>query len=534
MATTLTFKDLIDLPEWRPLFRKRTPTGSGQSLCCDLRNNAEADPYIYNLADTNTIERYHKLNDAWSSISIGGTLGGTLGPGSGMVHVPSKGPSGSVSGTRTTTSFQLSALPNSASVSINQLANKGDGLGYKIRIYGKTIGRTEEKYIIANSAGTNPVIVLDSVLTFTPSVGDIYEILSGSLLLFGAGITADGFIKCFDIATMTSSDISITNFSPTISTDFSYVMLDERLISSSSTPGESLVRGGQTYNNSTLNCIRANSSTATTMTSSGLTSAVLANEYANFNIQVVEATANQACVGQRRKIVSHTAGTAPVFTITPAFTTIPGGNSEFIITNNNDLVVWTNGSTTTYSKAVGGFSADTSWSNSSVAGGAACQYPVTLATPGPGCCVAASYPIILDTAKNARHSHILWFRGSNTNDLYQLDIATLSWSSVPSYGGKSTVLFGEGTVCIQDPSSNITLNQGRYLYIQANGTEEFFRFDLLTRTLEPFCNLMWGSGPNHVGNRLAIGTFIDGTTKLSFLYCLRTGSEEFFNVAIQR
>lgn len=64
-------------------------------------------------------------------------------------------------------------------VALNQLANRGGtgDYGFKIRIIGKSAGKVEERFIVANTAGTTPTLWLNNPLTFTPTTADTYEIL---------------------------------------------------------------------------------------------------------------------------------------------------------------------------------------------------------------------------------------------------------------------------------------------------------------------------------------------------------------------
>ena len=135
---------------------------------------------------------------------------GTFGAGAGAVMMPAQGPRGVLAAGATTTSVVLStALP--AAVAPNQLANKGNSNGFKIRIIGNSAGgsgKIEERYIIGNTGGTTPTLYLDSPLSFTPAAGDAYEIRSGRLYMLSAGTLAAGCWKYYDIATNSFSATS--------------------------------------------------------------------------------------------------------------------------------------------------------------------------------------------------------------------------------------------------------------------------------------------------------------------------------------
>jgi hypothetical protein len=530
MATTLNFKDIIDLPEWRPLAVKPTAAAAAQGLCHDLRNTGFKDPFIWNLASTTTLEKYSKVNDEWITTAAFTALGGTTAAGAGIIFTPSHGPTGTVAGSPTPTSFTLAALPNSGTVGLNQLANAGDGTGYRIRVHGKTAGKTEERTIIANTASATPVITVDVAFSFTPTTSDTYEILSGRIYMFSAGTTASGFVKAYDVATGTVANISVTTLAATIGTDFCAVMLDERYVPSTANPGEGLITGGATYNAaSPLACIQGTAADGTHITGSGMPSGLLSDEYKNFQIRIVEDTVNTTAVGQRRYISTHASGASAQFTISSAWSVTPSSSAKFVVENNNDLLVWTNAATVTYSYKAGGFNADAAWSTAASAGGAF-QYANPPAASGAGTCAASCFAITPDSAKNVRHSHIIWFRGAGTAAVYYLDVATLTWSASLTIGGATNTTFTTGTCFAHDAATN----GGKYLYINPNGGQRFMRFDLLNRYLEPFCYMRYAQGTAHVGGRLATATFIDGSTKLGFLYAMRTAGAEFFNVALQR
>ena len=109
-------------------------------------------------------------------------------------------------------------------------ANRGGSgeLGFKIRIIGKTAGKVEERWIVGNTAGTTPTVWLDVPLTFTPTTGDTYEILAGSVVMLGAGTTAATSFRSFETAANTLTSLSITNLPTTVSTDSAITVLDEQ------------------------------------------------------------------------------------------------------------------------------------------------------------------------------------------------------------------------------------------------------------------------------------------------------------------
>ncbi len=159
MPTTLAFKPLIDLPEWRPIANAPAVSAAGTALIAGLRNNSDRGAYVYMLANATTLWQYDVEDDDWMQLASPG-LTGTFGAGAGAVMMPTQGPRGVLGAGNTTTSVVLStALP--AAVAPNQLANKGNSNGFKIRIVGNSAGgsgKKEHAYIIGNTGGTTPTL----------------------------------------------------------------------------------------------------------------------------------------------------------------------------------------------------------------------------------------------------------------------------------------------------------------------------------------------------------------------------------------
>jgi hypothetical protein len=546
MATITNFKDIIDLPEWRPLAVANTANiaAAPMTLCSDLRNDWTQDPYIYKINSTSQLEKYHTSNDEWILPTTTGLLtAGAAGVGAALIFAPSQGPMGGVDGTPTTTSFTLSALPNGGYVGINQLANMGDGVGYKIRVIANGAGhsgKTEVRTIVANTEGTTPVVTLDSALSFTPDAGDHYEIISGTIYILGSGTTAAGFWRGLDIATFTTSstNLSIGSLTSAIGTETAFVMMDEQYVPYNRKPGEGLINGAATYSNGCCNAISITTSDLTTLTASGM-EAILENEYRNFQIRIVEDTTAPTSVGQRRKILTHTAGAAGVFTIASAtsWSVLPSIDSKFVVELNNDVMLWTGGNSITYSFAAAGFNtAQGSWATVATAStGLATRYAPSTNSGGAGSCAAMAFSIVPDVARNTHHSFIYKFKGATSMVLDVFDIAggtSGTWATLgsASFGGTLGTNILTGTSLVHDTAGN----QGRFFYINLNGTQRFMRFDMLNRCLQPWCYLRYAQSTAITGNKLSTKTFIDGNTKLTMLYAMRHTGNELFGCLLQR
>lgn len=507
MATTVNLKDYLDIPVWRPESPPLAATGAGMSICWDHRNNSTKDPYLYFLRAATALDIYNPILGDWIALASPG-LTGTFGAGATCVFHPTQGPRGTLAAGATTTSITLTtALPTA--VGVNQLANRGDGVGFRIRIIGSAAGssgKVEERTIVANTGGTTPVIRLDSALSFTPASGDSYELLSGRVFMLSAGTLAAGCWKYYDIATNSfSGNLTVTNLPTTIGTDSSGVALAELHVPYDRNPGEGFIPGGATTSNA-LNAIQATATSANTITGSGMFSDLQTNEYRNFQVRIVEDTTTPTAVGQRRRIASHTSGATGVFTTASNWTVTPSSSAKFVVENDDDKILLRSSATTTvynYNITAGTWDT-TTWA--------------TAVAHGAGVVFEQGFGYTRDIAANARHSFVYCVRGGASSAIDVLDIAaaaTGTWTNDIVYGNKAQT-FTTGTTGAYDPATK----QGRLMQLNANGTQRFARFDMKNRVMEPGSYLRFPQSTAVVGQKMANALFIDGATKVNFVYAL--------------
>lgn len=540
MPTTVTFKQGLDFPRGRAVARFEALTSSLSSaaaIAYDLRGRDYRNPFAFFQTSSTILNVYNMAYDAFMNIS-GSTIttAGSITQSMPAVFCPSQGPSGTLSTGNTTTKIVLStALP--ASVNVNQLANRGDGKGHIIRIIGNSAGgsgKTEERRIVGNTSGTTPTIQLNEALSFTPASGDRYEILSGRLFVIGAGSTTSGSFMYYDVATASvSAALSSTNqpsFSTSTNSNAQIISLDEAHVPYNRNPGEGFLVGAATYDAGSANwtklCLTATASAAGTITgqASAGDASVLANEYRNFQIRIVEDTGTPTAVGQRRRITSHTAGASAVYTLASNWSVTPSATAKFVIENDNDKIIsWNSGATVTYNYNITANTWDTStWAARSVAH-----------TYGPA---HQSFSIEVDAEKNSRHSNIFSFRGNNTATYDIFNIAggtTGSWTNGLSYfngaignnqGIQATYIFGAQVPWTQE---------GRYVYLQvamgASGTtpiaSSIVRFDLKNRTMEFYTQtaLFSALGGARPTNNMCASYYLDGSTYVSSVFAFRPG-----------
>lgn len=520
MATTVDFKDVLDIPFWRLESPTIGASAAGVSMCNDLRNNEDRIPYLFLLRGNTTLEAFDPTTSDWMPL-VSPALAGTFGAGAVTVFHPSQGPRGTIAAGATTTSVTLTtALP--AAVGVNRLANCGAGKGFKIRIIDNGAGgsgKIEERYISANTSGTTPVLTLDSALSFTPVTGSNYEILSGRIFCLGAATLAAGIWKYVDFAcNVASSNLATTNLPATIGTDSEAIAMSELHVPYSRKPGEGFVPGSSTYNGGLLNCVLATGTPTSTTLQGTSTNSLRTNEYANFQIRVVEDTTNTTAVGQRRRIASHTSGLTPNFTVSSAWTVTPSVDAKFVIENDDDRILVRSSATT--ASYIYNIAANT-WDSTTV--------PASGGAVGAGLILGQSFSIDWDTTGNARHSFIYSFRGGATATLDVLDWSTMTWTNAAPYGN-SAQTFTTGTCATHGTATK----QGRFLHININGGQRTARFDMEHRILDPGTYLKLVQGTAVVGRKMATALFVDGSTKLGQLYVLGNTSSVLMSMTVQK
>lgn len=514
------FKNVIDRQKWVQVAPTPNAHAAGMGIATDLRNDVTRNPFIYQLTSATVLNRFNIIQKGWEFIQSP-ALAGTFGAGAGAVFAPSANLKGSIGAGSTTTSVVTSTAITA--VGVNMLANRGGGrYGFKVRIIGSAAGssgKTEERWITGNTGGTTPTLLLDSALSFTPANGDTYEILSGSLYMLSAGVLAAGSWKSFEVASNTLTTRTQTNLPATVSTDFSAIALDEQYVPFDKKPGEGFLIGAGTYNGGLLGCLTATAAAGSTITGQAADgdAGVLANEYRNFQIRIVEDSVNTTAVGQRRIIASHTAGASPVYTLGSAWTVTPSITAKYVIENPNLILLWSSATAVTYTYNYSGIS--NANGTNTIANDA---WHVTYfgnrgGVMGVGCTTFGSYGITPDTAKNSRHSFVHSFRG-NSATLDVLDIAggtTGAWSNAVVYDGSRTLAAGScGKYAPAD-------QEGRFGYLNvytASAINQIFRYDVKNRVLSAHVPTDWiQAGAAAAGDRVATYTAIDGTDKYTVL-----------------
>lgn len=530
-----TFKKVIDRLMWVQVAPAPNAHAAAVSITSDLRSDVSRNPFVYQLASATVLNRFNIITKGWNFVQSP-ALAGTFGAGAAIAFAPSFGAVGVIASGATTTSVTLStALPSA--VGVNMLANRGGSgdYGFKLRIIDTTAGKTEERFIVANSGGTTPSITVDNAFTFTPATGARYEIIAGRVFMLNAGTTASNIWRSFEVATNTlSTGLSTTNLPATIATDSDILVLDEQYTPYDSNPGEGMIKGAYTYDTNLVSrkALVATGSAAGTLTgqaSSGDAS-VVANEYRNFQIRIVEDTTTPGSVGQRRIIASHTAGPSAVYTLGSNWTTTPSSSAKFVIELPNLILVRTSATTSVYVYNYADATINNGTNSITSGSWSTSYFAVAPANNALGGRWAPSWSIRPDIAKNARHSFCYFFRGGATT-LDVLDIAgsiTGSWSSAIVYDGGVTLTTGtSGTPAPFD-------NEGRMFYMNiyaASAINQIYRFDVQNRVLSPYTPTDWvQAGTAATGNRMAAYCAIDGNDNYDVVLLLAHAATNAFEI----
>jgi hypothetical protein len=515
-----TFKKVIDRMIWAQVQPSPNAHAAGSSMASDMRNDASRNPFVYNLISTSVLNRFNIVTKAWQ---FAGTPGvSAVAASSTSCFVPSFGAVGTIAAGATTTSVILSTALATAP-GVNMLANRGGSgeLGFKLRIIDTTAGKTEERWIVANTASTTPTIHVDAAFTFTPATGARYEILGGRLIMLSSGAIAAASWRSFEVATNSFTNLGTTNL-PTIATESSLLVMDEMYVPYDHKPGEGMVKGATVYDASPagqgLVALLATASAASTITgqATGGDAVVVANEYRNFQIRIVADPTTPASVGQRRVIASHTAGPSAVYTLGAAWTTQPSSAARFVIEQPNQIVLRTAANTTTYTYNYSDATQNNGTNSIAANAWSTAYFGTAPAANAAGCGWMPSFGIQPDVARNARHSFNFFWRG-NATTIDLLDIAggtTGAWTGNITYDGALVLAPSPGSTFCCAPFDQ----EGRFNYINiySSSNAQTFRFDAKNRVLSAYTQTGFiQSGSATAGGRIAAYCAIDGTDKYS-------------------
>jgi hypothetical protein len=425
---------------------------------------------IFEVAGASAIYAYYGSEDAWVQLPNSG-LGGTFGAGAcGEFHPD--GPSGTATG-GTTTTFSTN------------LTIVRDLRGHMVRITaGPNAG--QQFLIRSNTIGANAVITVTVPAAFAFTAASVFTLRTGRLFVFIPSATAPAF-GFYDWALNTWTARSVAGLPTSFGTEGQIVGTDS-LRSGALVP----------QRNST------GTNTATVLNDTG--SAFTLNALSNLQIRITGGTG----AGQVRRIASNT---ATAITVATAFTVTPDATSTYVVEGDDDaLYLLGNAAVAVYKYSISG----NSWSTLAPAVARA-------ASPGSGMtadlAVGITEPDWNLPAAPLNGRYIYSFRGGGGPALDRYDIALNSWAPIV-YGNQFEAFAA---------STNATADRER-IYIQKDGGNRLFYFDVVLGALRPFTTLLYGVGAATAGDKLAILRYVDGSDELPFLYMRRSSGVEMFRI----
>jgi hypothetical protein len=308
-----------------------------------------------------------------------------------------------------------------------------------------------------------------------------------------------------------------TNLPATIGTDSSLMVLDEQYVPYDNSPGDGMIKGAYNYDTGVVSryALTATATAAGTLTGQATLgdAVVLANEYRNFQIRIVEDTTNTTAVGQRRIIASHTAGPSPVYTLGTNWTVTPSSTAKYVIELPNLCLLRSTANTTVYTYNYTDATINNGTNNITANAWSTTYFGAAPAANAAGGMWAPSWGIQPDANRYARQSFCYFFRGGAAT-LDVLDIAasiTGTWTGAITYDGSPGALPSTGSGGCYSPYDN----EGRMFYMNlyvASQISQMYRFDVQNRVLSTFTPTDFlQTGTAALGNRVACYCALDGT-----------------------
>lgn len=455
---------------------------AGGFIVSDKTSAMPGNDGIVFVGSVNTAYQYNADEDAWIQAPATGAAG-TFGAGAcGALHAVFA-PAGSdrstaTAGTTTTLTTSLTLARDLGGYPVRVIS--GTGVGY-------------QGMIVRNTLGANGVVTVNPASPVAFDNTTVFQMLTGSFWMFVPGTGAVGF-SCYDRATNAWTARSVTGLPTTFGTDGKLV----------ATGGATSGPGWQGFVNGT-----ATAGAATTLTDSAKNWPV--NGWANSQVRIISGTG----AGQIRSIASNTAN---VLTVSAAWTVNPDATSVYRIEGNGSyLYLLGNNSATMYRYDR---SANT-WSTLA---------PTTARSGNAGAGLSASWIDGIDdedwtnetytthygTMVRQAGRYIYSLRGGGTSTLDVYDIAENKWINDLPYAMKQET-FNTG-------SSAVDL--GGFIYIIKDNTGRIFKFDVAKNVLKPFAQSPIPAGVSVVGDKLFMTTYVEGATRVNYLYALSHGRPE--------
>lgn len=477
MAITNNNVALLDRKEWQMMTPAPTATVAGAFVIAPDSGNWNNALYVV----SNTAQYiYNHDEDSWMQIPSG-AIAGTFGAGAcGVFHPWSI--NYTANGGSTTSVTVAAGTHNITGRVVGQtieFISAGVASGFRSTVT-SILNNAGAGTITINFADTAPTTILNTH-TFRTTTGRFY--------VMGAGTTAAGSFKVFDMATMAwQANLAITNLPGTWGTDGKLVTaynFGEIFATGTATAG-----GASTLTNSAKNWT--------------------ANQWTNYQVRIMAGTG----IGQVRNIASNT-GT--VLTTSAAWATNPDATSVYEITANEDyLYLLGNNAVTMYRYSISG----NAWT---------VMAPTVARSAAPGTGMSANAIGITGDALWANENAILngryiySLRGGGNATMQRFDIAggtsgAGAWSDVTTI---STETFTTGSSAFP---------MGEFIYIRKDATNRFFKYSIVDNAMRPFTTNLYADGTALLGNKIWVKNLPNSSVK--WVYSLRNSGTELHRVMI--
>lgn len=451
-------------------------TAAGAFIVADKTSAMPGNDGIVYFGGASAVWQYNADEDAWMQAPNSG-IAGTFGAGAcGALHAVFA-PAGSdrstaTAGTTTTLTTSLTLARDLGGYPVRVIS--GAGVGY-------------QGLIVRNTMGANGVLTLSPASGVAFDNTTVFQMLTGSVWVFNPGAGAVGF-SCYDRATNAWTARSVTGLPTTFGTDGKLVA------TGCATSGP----GWQGFVNST-----ATAGAATTLTDSAKNWPV--NGWANSQVRIISGTG----AGQIRSIASNTAN---VLTVSTAWTVNPDATSVYRIEGNGNYIYLLGNNAVTmyrYDRSINGW---TTLAPATARGGAAAAGFSANWIDGieDEDWTNETYTTHYGTMVRQAGRYIYSLRGGGTSTLDVYDIAENKWINDLPYAMKQET-FTTG-------SSAVDL--GGFIYIQKDATGRIYKFDVAKNVLEPFVQSPVPQGTAVVGDKIFMTTYVEGATKVNYLYAL--------------
>lgn len=485
MATSVNLRKLLHRKAWEHCTSSPSATTAGGFVVSDkydLNNGSRA--FLVN--SVSSIWLYEGAEDAWVQLPNSGAAG-TFAAGS-CGEYRALGAMGGVF-TQTATAGTITTITTNRTI-VRSLSNcrirviAGAGIGY-------------EGTVTSNTTAANAILTVSPASAVAFDNTTQYQVYSGSLWLWNAGTSAVGF-SVYDVATNAWTAKSVTGMPTAWGTTGQLV--------ATLGAAKSFAVGTSTVGNSTTTLINTSKTWGTNM-------------WANHQVRITSGTGK----GQIRLVSSNTTTT---LTVSVAWTVTPDATSVYSIEGNDDVFyLFGNNAVTAYKYTVSTNAwvtlAPTAVRSAALGGGGTADW-IDNAPNWDNEVIVNHYSTVV-FKQNGRY--IYSFRGAGSSGLDIYDIAANTWISTVSYGNQQET-FTTG-------SSAVDLDG--FIYYTKESTGRIFKFDVNGNKLIPLATNTTQvalGGTVVEGDKLFILPFVDGTTKINFMYAIRHSATELVRMLL--